>query len=69
MGTLGGHLANVKRITYYKVVNAVRGTEVETEQVGNDEPLAVQHLALLHEVAVFNIAEIMHVRTDEVDAE
>jgi len=69
MGTLGGHLANIERVTYYKVVNAMCGAEVETEQVGNDEPLAVEYLALLHEITVFNIAEIVHVRTDEVDAE
>ena len=66
---LGSHLTNVERITHYKVMNAVGGAEIETEQVGNDEPLAVQDLTLLHEVTVFNVAEVMHVRADEVDAE
>lgn len=69
MRLLGRHLTNVERIAHYKVVNTVCRAKVETEQVGNDEPLAVQHLALLHEVTVFNITEIVHVRADEVNAE
>src|ERR1700690_4301900 len=52
-----------------RVVDAVRAVEVATEELERQEVTAVQHVRRSEDVALFNIAEGMQVRADEVEAE
>ncbi|SQC39946.1 Uncharacterised protein [Clostridium sporogenes] len=65
----GGQLPDVERIAHHEVMDRVRAAEIEAEQLERQHPPRVQHLRLLDHVARVDVAEIVHVRADEVDAE
>ena len=50
-------------------MDAVGAAEVEAERLQRPQPPRVQHLGLLHHIAQFHIAVVMHVGADKVQAE
>jgi len=50
------------------MMNAVAAAEVEAERLQRPQPPRIEHLALLQHVARLDVAVVMHVRADEVQA-
>jgi len=68
MRHLGRHLADVERFLDHKMVNPVGAAEVEAERLQWPHPPGVEYLGLLDHIAQLNIAVVVHVGTDEVQA-
>src|SRR2546421_1202436 len=62
-------LAHIERIADDKVMYRMRTAEVEAERVQGPKPLCRPHLCLLENVVSLDVAVVVHVRADEVQAE
>src|SRR5690606_12418878 len=63
-----GHLTNIKRLFNDKVMNRMRGPKIAAKQLKWHHPPRRQYLCLLDDIPRINLAIIMNIRADTLQA-